>query len=308
MTNTCNRPYPHRDNAMDPELRTRIEKVISGLDQLPTLPTVYHHLQRMLSDPRVSAKDIGTIIEQDPALATKILKVVNSSYYGFPRKVSTISHSVVILGFNEIKHMALSVSLLKMFGKNGKNEVFDYPGFWKHSLGVAVCAGIIGRKAGQAKCASHEEAFVAGLLHDIGKVIEEQFLHDEFAGVIAVRESENLRLIEAEKRVIGLTHQEIGSYIAEKWKLPSVLEAAIGFHHDPLGKRGNSPVFNMTSIIHCADVIVHGIALGSGGDPFVPPLHGECWLELGLTPGHVETVVDETMRMFNDVAKLLLED
>jgi putative nucleotidyltransferase with HDIG domain len=293
---------------MDPELRSRIEKVISGLDQLPTLPTVYHQLQKMLSDPKVSAKDVGAVIEQDQSLAAKILKVVNSSYYGFPKKVSTISHSVVILGFNEIKHMALSVSLLKIFGKNGGNSVFDYPGFWKHSLAVALCAGVIGRKAGQAKCVSHEEAFVAGLLHDIGKVIEEQFLHDEFTKVVAMRASENLRLIEAEKLIMGLTHQEVGGYLAEKWRLPGILESAIGFHHDPLGKRNSPALFTMASIIHCADIIARGIGIGSGGDPYVPPLCSECWQELGLTPGHVETVVDETVRMFDDVSKLLLEE
>jgi putative nucleotidyltransferase with HDIG domain len=293
---------------MDQDLRSRIDKVIGRLVQLPTLPIVYQRLQKMLSNPRVSAKDVGAVIESDQALAAKILKVVNSSYYGFPRKVATISHSVVILGFNEIKHMALSVSLLKMFVKKGGDRGFDYPGFWKHSLGVAVCAGIIGRKAGQARCASHEKAFVAGLLHDVGKVIEEQFFHDDFVKVLAMQESEKLRLIEAEKRLMGITHQEVGSYLAEKWKLPGVLEAAIGFHHDPLGKRDNPLFFTMASIVHCADVIVRGIALGSGGDPYVPPLHGECWLELGLSPGHVDIVVNETIHMFDDVYKSFLEE
>jgi putative nucleotidyltransferase with HDIG domain len=293
---------------MDLEPKSRLQKIINAIDQLPTLPTVYNYLQKMLSDPKVSAKDVGMVIEQDQALAVKILKVVNSSYYGFPRKVSTISHSVVLLGFNEIKHMALSVSLLKMFMKNGASGAFDYPGFWRHSVAVAVCAGVIGRKAGQAKCASHEEAFVAGLLHDIGKVIEEQFLHDDFTKVIAMREQENLSLFEAEKRLLGITHQEAGSYLAEKWRLPNILESAIGFHHDPLGKRSSPAIFAMASIIHCADVIVRAVGLGSGGDPFVPPLHPECWRELGLGLGHVEMIVDETMCMFNEVSKLLLEE
>ncbi len=293
---------------MDAATKLKIEKVISGLDQLPTLPIVYNHLQRILSDPKVSAKDVGAVIEQDQALAAKILKVVNSSYYGFPKKVSTISHSVVILGFNEIKHMALSVSLLKMFGKNGGNHVFDNREFWKHSLAVAVCAGVIGRKAGQAKCASHEEAFVGGLLHDIGKVIEEQFLHDDFVKVTTMRTNENLRLVEAEKRVLGITHQEVGSYLADKWRLPGILESGIGFHHDPLGKKSSPALFAMASIIHCADVIVGGIALGSGGDSFVPPLYPECWQELGLTPGHIQMVVDETAGMFEEVSRLLLEE
>jgi HD-like signal output (HDOD) protein len=293
---------------MDPDLYNKIEKIISRIEQLPTLPAVYHRLQDMLSDPKVSAKDVGGVIEKDPALAAKILKMVNSSYYGFPKRISTISHSVVILGFTELMHLALSVSILRMFNKKGTNQAFNYMEFWKHSLGVAVCAGVIGRKVGPGKCTSHEEAFVAGLLHDVGKILEEQYIHREFTRVLELKEKENLLLFEAENRLLGITHQDVGSFLAEKWRLPSVLEAAIGLHHDPRGKRNSPGLYSMASIIHCADVFVRGLGIGSGGDPFVPPLFSECWHELGLTAGQVDTVLDETVRMYSDVAALLLKE
>ncbi|MBD3347155.1 MAG: HDOD domain-containing protein [Chitinivibrionales bacterium] len=291
---------------MESALRTRMEKIIGRIDQLPTLPLVCRRLQAMLTDPTVSARDVGAVIEQDQALAAKLLKVVNSSYYHFPKKISTISHSVVILGFNEIKHMALSVSLLKMFGRKTGKNAFSQSELWKHSLGVAVCAGAIGRKVGQSKCPSHEEAFAAGLLHDIGKIIEDQFLHDDFVRVLTTRQNEKLRLVEAEKSVLRFTHQDIGAFLAEQWRIPPVLVSAIGFHHDPIMCRNSESIFTITSIVHCANVIVRSIALGSGGDPFVPHFVPESWYSLGMTIEHVQEIVDETCLLYDDMSNLLL--
>ncbi|MBD3320083.1 MAG: HDOD domain-containing protein [Chitinivibrionales bacterium] len=284
-----------------------IEQMLGHVDQLPTLPAVYKRLQQMLTDPKVSAREVGAVIEQDQALAAKLLKVVNSSYYSFPRQVTTISHSVVILGFNEIKHMALSVSLLKMFGNARAGTLFDQSGFWKHSLGVAVCAGAIGRKAGPAKCPSHEEAFVAGLLHDIGKIIEDQFLHDDFVLVLREQKKQDVRLIEAEKRILKNTHQDFGAFLAHKWRLPAILESTIGFHHDPLRVQDSESEFAMTSIIHCANIIARALAIGTGGDPYVPRLEHQCWEFLDLGTDDLEPIVDESAGVFNDMAKLLLE-
>jgi putative nucleotidyltransferase with HDIG domain len=287
--------------------KTTIGTIFGDIEQLPTLPTVYNRLQNMLSDPKVSARDVGKVIEQDQALAAKIIKVVNSSYYGFPKQVSTISHSVVILGFNELKHMALSVSLLKLFNSKQGNHSFDPRAFWQHSLAVAVCAGTIARKAGHGKCSSHEEAFVAGLLHDIGKIIEDQYMQELFSKVIDLCSREQVLIYEAEKRLLGITHQDIGGFLAKKWRLPPVLESAILYHHTPMSKRSDPVLFSMLAIIHCADILVRGMGIGSGGDPFVPPLQSECWKELGLPVSCIKEIVEETTGIFNEISKLLLE-
>lgn len=292
---------------MNSETRKKMETTLRSVGQLPTLPVVYSRLQKVLGDPRVSAQEVGSVIEQDQSLASKVLKIVNSAYYSFPRRISTLSQAVVILGFNEVKNLALSISVINAFGEYG-NTAFDRIAFWKHSLAVAVCAGCIAKKAGAAISNSHEEAFVAGLLHDIGKIVEDQFMHDIFQEAFQKGQTQGMLLFEAEKATMGFTHQETGEFITELWKLPSQLVITTSFHHSPLGKKGTTNAFALVSLVHVADIIVRSIGLGSGGDPFIPPLIEECWNLIGLSTNSVESIVTETTRSFEEIGQFLLVD
>ncbi len=291
---------------MKSESRNLLEKALADVRQLPTLPVVYSRLQNVLQNPKVSAREVGNVIEQDQALASKLLRIVNSAYYGFPSKISTMSKTVVILGFNEVKHLSLSICILKMFESNQKAGDFDHLEFWRHSIGVAVCAGILAKKSGVSKISSHEEAFVAGLLHDIGLIAQDQYIHGLFVKAVQKKQADNMYLYEAEKEIMGFTHEETGMFLTETWNLPPQLQATTGFHHIPIAKKGSS-LFNLVSVVHIADIVAVALGFGSKGDPFVPKYYRECLDALGLTVADIESSIDEIVRVYKEMSYCLID-
>jgi HD-like signal output (HDOD) protein len=283
-----------------------MESALRKLKQLPTLPIVYERLQEAMNNQRVSAQQVALVIEQDQALASKILKVVNSAYYGFPRRITTISQAVVILGFNEIKHLALSISIIQTMGMHSVSNEFNYTDFWRHSIGVAIVSGVLSKKIGVSRYGSHEEAFVAGLLHDIGKLFEEQYFHPGFLESISLCNSKQLRFCEAEKKIMGFSHEESGEYLLEYWKLPQTLVISAGFHHSPDSKKNIDTLYSIVSTVHLADIISHALGLGNGGDIFVPPLNYSCWEFTGLSTDSLEPIIAEVIRSYEEMTNFLL--
>lgn len=275
--------------------RISIEKKFSNVYQLPTLPEVYSRLRQVLANPKTSAQEVASIIEQDQALSIKVLKIVNSAFYGFPQRVSTISHATVILGFNEIRNIAFSASVINAFNQDGENALFDYSGFWEHALGVAVCARIIAKKIGTGFIKNPEEAFIAGLMHDVGKITQEQYMTKEYVPVLELAKQNKLSLREAEKEILGFDHQEVGEYLAENWNLPSILSVAIGYHHTPRAFPHEDPSFPMVCVIHIANTLVRALNIGWGGDRFVPNVDTVAWEFLKLTKSDIEKIMNDTV-------------
>jgi putative nucleotidyltransferase with HDIG domain len=188
-------------------------------------------------------------------LTAKLLKIANSPFYGFPRRIATIDFAIVVLGFDALKDIVISVSLLSALNKND-SKFFDPRAFWDH----CVAAGAAARKF------SHDfnyrvsgEAFVAGLLHDIGILIETQYFPKEFREVIKTTKMKSISFLEAEKEIFGVTHEEIGSWLAERWNLPEQLVEAIRFHHSPGVAENNR---ELVALIHFVDVLSHRLQIG----------------------------------------------
>ncbi len=248
-----------------------IDYIISRIRDLPTLPDVVAEISRKTSDPKTNAREIGELISRDLSISSKVLKTVNSARYGFKRCISDIRGAIVVLGFDAVRDLSLSIAVFNSLEHKGRTGVFDRTLFWEHSLGVAVASEAIGR---MVRYPNPSEIFLAGLLHDIGKVVLDIFTPDDFEVALDMAIEENVLLYEAEKRVFGFTHCEAGLALAKKWTLAENLREAIGYHHNPSPVMANID-YNMTAIVHLADILVRALEIGNGGDSRIPAVRGE---------------------------------
>ncbi|MFC1809246.1 HDOD domain-containing protein [Candidatus Omnitrophota bacterium] len=272
-----------------------IQKVIKGIDKLPTLPLVVTKLTDLVTNPHTSASDIQNVITKDQALSARVLKLVNSAFYGFSERISSISHAIVILGFNTIKNIALSASVFEMFDKEHGESQLDKEGFWMHSIAVAGASKLIAR---HLRLTTLEDIFVAGLLHDVGKIILDQFMHEEYRKVIDIVGERNILIAEAEYEVLELSHSQVGAYLATNWKLPAALVQMIGLHHKP---ELAGDFAKHTFCVHLADILVRALEIGSGGDNRMPMISKSLWEEYGFDSDKIRMILDVLEEELQDV-------
>lgn len=263
-----------------------IRKVIERIQTLPTLPVVVTQLLKLVNSPDSNAEDVQAILSRDPSLTTTVMKLVNSSFYGFAGKIGTLHQAVVILGFETIKSVALSATVFSAFpGKN--RAAFDRSAFWRHSIATGVAARSLAR---EKKLKEVEEAFVAGIVHDIGKIILDEYAPEYFDLVVKHVQTHDVLMYEAERAVLGFSHAQLGRWLATKWNLPTPLIDAIFYHHQP-GNAQRAP--ELAALVHVGDILARTLHLGSGGDNKVPPLDPAGWENLGLTEEVLKKVLAE---------------
>ncbi len=254
-----------------------IRKTLETISTIPTLSIVIDKLAKLLENPRTSAEEVGKAITTDQALASKVLKLVNSAFYGFPGKIGTITHAVVILGFSTVKNIVLTASIFDAFAKHGNvRSGFDMEKFWLHSIGCGAASQAIAKHVGFKE---KEECFIAGLIHDIGKIIQCHYFPEEFEAVFKNARSKGILFCESEKEVLGITHEEIGAIVARRWNLPENLQHVVNFHHNPLPAHES---YTMTAIVHIGDILVRAMDIGNGGDDKIPLVSGDVWKDLGF--------------------------
>jgi len=276
-----------------------LPKIIAGIDDLPTLPRTVLKITELVNNPKSSVKDIARIITDDQVLTARLLKLVNSSFYGFPQRISTVNTAVVLLGFDAIRSLLLTTSVFDLFADRDKKSKQDQEKFWDHSLGCAVGAKVIGNFMRHDKI---EELFVAGLLHDIGKIVEMLYLPDEFAKVVATINKQNILMLTAEEQVLGYDHAEIGQLLADKWNLPIKLEQVIAHHHQPVS--AGSFVME-ASIVHLADILCRALNMGYGGDNKIPPLDKLAWESLKIQADSLEIIMETMQDEYNDIRSFI---
>jgi putative nucleotidyltransferase with HDIG domain len=241
---------------------------------LASLPHIFSEINRVVNDPHSSATHVADVISKDPNLSTKLLKMVNSAFYGFPSKIDTISRTVTILGNTQLSSLALGTSVLMVFGDVPASLV-DMKSFWEHSIACGVAARMIARFK---KIANTERLFLAGLLHDIGRLIIYKHLPIQGREVLLCAQRTGCLLRSAELEMLGFDHTQIGGELIKKWNFPLILEDALTYHHQPT----LSQHFLEASIVHIADILINALTIGTSGERFVPPLIPEAWTELGL--------------------------
>lgn len=247
---------------------------------LPTLPGIISKLTQMVADPSVSADRIGQVIAKDQILAAKILKLVNSAFYGFPGRISTVSNAVILLGFNVIRSLVLTASIFESMEKN-------LVGLWEHSLGCAAISNVIARRL---QLPDPEEISTAGLLHDIGKVVIRENLGEDARILDDTIKNEGTSLYRAEQKVLDTDHTEIGRRLCRHWNLPDRLTEPIACHHEP---NKSKTYYINSAVVHVADILIRARGFGSGGDKWVPSLDHEAWKALSLPEDDLPHVIAE---------------
>ncbi len=206
------------------------KKIYSKIDELPTLPAALPRLLSLIEDSRTSSSQIAEVISRDPALTSKILKVANSAYYGFQQQIAGLDRAVPLLGFNMVRSLALSLSVIHSLPSDAKSSHFSREGLWLHSLTVALMIQELAKRLNKGDGSVY--LFIIGLLHDIGKIVFDQFFTDLFQQALEDCVNTGQRGIHlAERRVIGIDHGEVGAMLLTRWKLPDVISAPIAAHH-----------------------------------------------------------------------------
>lgn len=245
---------------ISPELA---KKLTIAVERMPAFPKSVQKILELTRNMDVQPKDLVQVIEKDPVITVKILRVLNSAYYSLPNKITSINRSVVYLGFNTIKNLALSIAAVGILPK--RNEAgFDIQPYLMHSLTTAGIAKLLG---GKLSGTDPMDCHIAGLLHDFGKVVFAQFMPHEFSGAMTLSLRENISLHEAEKRAIGVDHAVVGSMLAEKWQFPQALIDCIRNHHS-----GEGGECGMWASVYAADQISKKMAFGNSGNPCIEAL------------------------------------
>jgi HD-like signal output (HDOD) protein len=245
-----------------------VKERLERLDEIGTLPQVMARILAIVDDDNSTALDLASEIEHDQALTARILRTVNSSYYGFQRQIMTVPEAVVILGFNEVERLALAISVINTLGMDRENVV-TLARLWKHSLATSMAGSQIETLRGHEP-GGVEGAHVAGLLHCLGMVIISQAVPEAATPIHAYMRDHECGVIEAERVVLeGITHPEVGARVAEKWGLPEPLVNAIRYYAAPSESPAPTPLIHAT---HLAHHLANKANLGVTGihDPFEP--------------------------------------
>ena len=273
--------------------------MIARIDDLPTLPRTVLKITELVNDPKSSAKDLARVITDDQILTARLLKLVNSSFYALPQRISTVTGAIVLIGFDAIRNLLLTTSVFDIFAGKNKKKQQKQEKLWDHSLGCAVGAKVIGT---YLRYDNIEELFVAGLLHDIGKIVEMTFQPDEFSKVVATVKRKNILMITAENCILGYSHAEIGMLLAEKWNLPSKLVQVIAHHHQP----NLAGSFAMeAAIVHLADIFCRSLNMGFGGDNKMPPLDRGAWESLKIQTSAIESIMQKMQSDYSDIRSFI---
>ncbi len=215
-------------DAEKPKIIEEIHRTIKDVNDLPTLPNIAEEARRLVNDPNSNMFDLVKVIEEDVALTGRILRISNSAYYGIPRKVDNLRMALVILGMNEIGTLVTTISVLKMFQDQEEVEGFNLREFWRHAaVSAELTVGLY--EALGLPCPSG--AYISGLLHDIGKLVLNQYFKEYFIACLKLSTQQNLTHAEAEKQLLGIDHGHIGAWLTERWNLPDEITSSIAQHH-----------------------------------------------------------------------------
>jgi putative nucleotidyltransferase with HDIG domain len=264
---------------------------------LPSLPQVFEELNRALGDDSTSAGEIAAIVSRDTGLSAMLLRLVNSAFYSFPSQIDTITRAVALVGLKQIGALALGGSAMSLFPKI-PDKYMDVRTFWRHSVAVGLLARGLAERVNYD---DPERMFVAGLLHDVGRLALVNGMPEKAMETIDMARGQGMLLYEAERALLGFDHAKLGGIMLRKWNLPYGLVNAVLHHHDP----EQAKAVIEPSLTHVADALACAVMLCPYGEPLVPPIDPEAWETLGLEPEDLIAAANASMRTFEETWQAL---
>lgn len=246
---------------MENNRQNEINNFISQIKDLPTLPTVMDKIVTLTNDPDVSISKVEEAISTDPVISTKLLRIVNSAYFSFFREITSLRQAVVVLGLEATKNLVYGTSIISAFGKEAKIHLFPLEEFWKYSV---ACGNISRTLSSLLDYPFYEEAFLAGLVHNIGKIVLARYKPEEFEMAVETAAKESIPLSEAETRIIGFDHSEVGHSLAQRWRLPQMLDEIITYNETPQDAPTQK---ELAAIIRLSGLLCRSYNIGISGEP-----------------------------------------
>lgn len=280
-----------------------VREAVQEISHIATLPEITLKIIQLVEDPDATAQDLNRIITNDPALGARILKVVNSAFYGLPGQIGSLNRAIVLLGLNAVKNIAIAASLAKLFRGGQICPGFNARDLWTHSVAVATATRLLADKAGLGL---PDEAFLGGLIHDLGIMIQMQVRRPKFTEVVAKCQADpQLTLRQAERTVLGATHEQFGAGLCQAWKFPQSFSYITGFHHHPMDLA--PPHRTLTTVVCIADVLAANMKLGFSRSVELAQVPAD-WLEqVRLTPQKLEEAASVLPEGMAEAQALLAE-
>lgn len=264
----------------------RVEAYVVGM---PSLSVTVEKVLEVCNNPRMSPIDLDRVIQLDPVLMGRVLKLINSAYYGLGTQVTSLARAIIMLGVNTVKNLALSSAVIDRFADKKDFRALNMEGFWRHSLCVGVTAKLLAKKRGVDPKAA-EEYFAAGLLHDIGKIPINAALSEEYLRAVAIADMERISLHLAEERAMGIDHSEAGAVIARNWKLSGAIADSIAFHHSLAEYDGDHA--DVLRTVAVANYFANRESIGFSGNRYPEKVAPEIWAALGIEKSLLEEIED----------------
>lgn len=280
---------------------TTPEELAANVSTLVSLPEAYVRLNALLNEPNTTSADLGEVISHDPGLATRLLRIVNSAFYGFASHIDDLDRAVTMVGRNELRNLVLATVAVDTFDKIA-SDLVDMSTFWHHSVFCALIARGLGRRSSSG---DGERLFAAGLLHDVGQLVIYHELPELGAKALARAGASDDGLHRAERQVFGFTHGEVGAALFDAWGLPAGLHAVARYHHEPLA--ANEFQFE-AALVHLANSAANTLEPGRNILDCRPEREPESWQLTGLTEEDLDAAVTEAEAQFLDVIRILSPD
>ena len=281
---------------MPPNPPITIERLVQNVSTIHSLPLFYSRLDETINHPRSSITDIAKIISEDQGLTARVLKLANSPLFGYYSKIESITQAVTIIGIQQVRDIALALSVMDVF-KGIPEDLVNMEQFWRHSIATGLTARLLATSQREANL---ERFFVAGILHDVGRLVMFTAIPDICRQMLEECRCGNRLLFQAEVERLAFDHAEVGGNLLRRWKIPPRIAEPVEFHHN-CQRAAQYP--RETAILHVADIIAHALELGNSGEIFVPRLDAAVWNGLNISPycllslvKQIDTTFDETIQ------------